>query len=188
VLRAFKRRGLLEEDAAADMLGWQASGGFSVDASVRVEGDDRAGLERLVRYCARGRSRWAGRRPSSLPTHGSSTGSPNPTYTAAPRSCSPPSSCWSGSRASSHPRACTATDTTGSSRRTPACWPPSWPSAGPAPPPLHRTQPRTPQRRPRPLPLRTGPALRAPPASAGLSCSRASTRCSRSSARPAAVR
>jgi hypothetical protein len=53
-LRAFKRRGLLEEDAAADMLGWQASGGFSVDASVRVEGDDRAGLGRLVRYCARG--------------------------------------------------------------------------------------------------------------------------------------
>jgi hypothetical protein len=24
-----------------------------VDASVRVEGDDRAGIERLVRYCAR---------------------------------------------------------------------------------------------------------------------------------------
>ena len=28
-------------------------GGFSVDASVRVEADDRAGLERLLRYCAR---------------------------------------------------------------------------------------------------------------------------------------
>ena len=54
VLRAFKRRGLLDEDAAADMLTWQASGGFSVDASVRVEGEDRAGVERLVRYCARG--------------------------------------------------------------------------------------------------------------------------------------
>ena len=54
VLRSFRRRGLLEEHAATDMLTWQASGGFSVDASVRVEGDDRAGVERLVRYCARG--------------------------------------------------------------------------------------------------------------------------------------
>jgi hypothetical protein len=36
------------------MLSWQASGGFNVDGSVRVEGEDRAGLERLVRYCARG--------------------------------------------------------------------------------------------------------------------------------------
>jgi hypothetical protein len=54
VLRAFRRRGLLEEDAAADMLTWQATGGFSVDGSVRVEGADRAGVERLVRYCARG--------------------------------------------------------------------------------------------------------------------------------------
>ena len=35
------------------MLTWQATGGFSVDASVRVEGDDRAGIERLVRYCSR---------------------------------------------------------------------------------------------------------------------------------------
>jgi hypothetical protein len=54
VLRGFWRRGLLEEDQATDMLTWQASGGFSVDASVRVEGDDRAGVEHLVRYCARG--------------------------------------------------------------------------------------------------------------------------------------
>jgi len=29
------------------------SGGFSVDASVRIEATDRAGLERLLRYCAR---------------------------------------------------------------------------------------------------------------------------------------
>jgi hypothetical protein len=28
-------------------------GGFSVDAAVRIEGADRAGLERLLRYCAR---------------------------------------------------------------------------------------------------------------------------------------
>jgi hypothetical protein len=54
VLRAFRKRGLLEEDAARDMLGWQASGGFSVDASVRIEGEDRIGIERLVRCCARG--------------------------------------------------------------------------------------------------------------------------------------
>jgi hypothetical protein len=54
VLRTLRRRGLLEEDQAADKLTWQASGGFSVDASVRVEGDDRTGVERLVRYCARG--------------------------------------------------------------------------------------------------------------------------------------
>ena len=35
------------------MLTWQGSGGFSVDASVRIEAEDRAGIERLVRYCAR---------------------------------------------------------------------------------------------------------------------------------------
>ena len=35
------------------MLTWQGSGGFSIDASVRIEGDDRAGVERLLRYCAR---------------------------------------------------------------------------------------------------------------------------------------
>ena len=36
------------------MRTWRGTGGFSVDASVRIEGEDRAGLERLVRYCARG--------------------------------------------------------------------------------------------------------------------------------------
>ena len=50
VLLAFRSRGLLADDAAADMLTWQGSGGFSVDASVRIERDDRTGLERLVRY------------------------------------------------------------------------------------------------------------------------------------------
>ena len=34
------------------MLGWD-NGGFSLDASVCIAGDDRAGLERLLRYCAR---------------------------------------------------------------------------------------------------------------------------------------
>ena len=35
------------------MAGWHHGGGFSLDASVRIEGPDRAGLERLLRYCAR---------------------------------------------------------------------------------------------------------------------------------------
>ena len=53
ILRCFRRRGLLDELDAASMLTWQGSGGFSVDASVRIEAEDRAGVERLVRYCAR---------------------------------------------------------------------------------------------------------------------------------------
>jgi hypothetical protein len=35
------------------MAEWGSGGGFSVDASVRVEAADRAGLERRLRYCAR---------------------------------------------------------------------------------------------------------------------------------------
>jgi hypothetical protein len=35
------------------MLTWQGTGGFSIDASVRIRGSDRAGHERLLRYCAR---------------------------------------------------------------------------------------------------------------------------------------
>jgi hypothetical protein len=53
VLRYFRRQGLLDELDAAGMLTWQGSGGFSVDASVRIEAEDRAGIARLVRYCAR---------------------------------------------------------------------------------------------------------------------------------------
>jgi len=34
------------------MLTWQGTGGFSLDASVRIHGSDRAGRERLIRYCA----------------------------------------------------------------------------------------------------------------------------------------
>lgn len=49
LLRAVERRGLLAWDEAAREHG----GGFSVDAGVRIEADDRAGLERLLRYCAR---------------------------------------------------------------------------------------------------------------------------------------
>jgi hypothetical protein len=53
VLRAFVQRGLLDQSDADEMGGWHHDGGFSVDASVRIEGTDRAGLERLLRYCAR---------------------------------------------------------------------------------------------------------------------------------------
>ena len=53
VLRHFQRHGLLEPHEAEDMLAWEHGGGFSLDASVRIEATDRAGLERLLRYCAR---------------------------------------------------------------------------------------------------------------------------------------
>ncbi len=53
VLRYFHTQGLLDEADADGMLTWQGSGGFSIDASVRIEGEDRAGVERLLRYCAR---------------------------------------------------------------------------------------------------------------------------------------
>ena len=45
--------GLLERHVTDDMLSWQASGAFSIDASVHIPAHDRAGLERLLRYCAR---------------------------------------------------------------------------------------------------------------------------------------
>ena len=35
------------------MGGWDHGGGFSLDAAVRIGGADRAGRERLLRYCAR---------------------------------------------------------------------------------------------------------------------------------------
>ncbi len=53
VLRYFRTRGLLDEADAHGMLDWRGSGGFSIDASVRILGDDRQGVERLIRYCAR---------------------------------------------------------------------------------------------------------------------------------------
>ncbi len=52
ILRAFVGRGLLESCDAKEMLAYQHSG-FSVDAGVLIEADDRAALERLLRYCAR---------------------------------------------------------------------------------------------------------------------------------------
>jgi hypothetical protein len=53
VLSVLARRGVLEREDAAAMGTWDHGGGFSVDASVRIEADDRLGLERLLRYCAR---------------------------------------------------------------------------------------------------------------------------------------
>ena len=53
LLRVFVRRGLLPGDDAQAMAQWPHGGGFSVDASVRIEAADRAGRERLLRYCAR---------------------------------------------------------------------------------------------------------------------------------------
>ncbi len=52
ILRAFVGRGLLEGFEANEMLGYKHSG-FSVDTSVCIAAHDRAGLERLLRYCAR---------------------------------------------------------------------------------------------------------------------------------------
>ena len=52
VLRAFVRGGLIDRDDATEMRAWAHHGGFSVDGSVRIEGADRTGLERLPRTCA----------------------------------------------------------------------------------------------------------------------------------------
>ena len=49
VLRWFVRRGWLAEEDREEMQRWSHSGGFSLDAAVRIEGGDSDGLERLVR-------------------------------------------------------------------------------------------------------------------------------------------
>jgi hypothetical protein len=53
VLRLFERRGVLSPEAAREMASWGHNSGFSLDASVQIDAKDRAGLERLLRYCAR---------------------------------------------------------------------------------------------------------------------------------------
>ena len=53
ILHAFVRRGLIGKSDRDEMMGWEHGGGFSLDASVCIGGRDRAGLERLLRYCAR---------------------------------------------------------------------------------------------------------------------------------------
>ena len=52
LLRALTRRGVLEPEDAETMANGEHGGGFSLDASVRIDGADRPGLERLLRYCA----------------------------------------------------------------------------------------------------------------------------------------
>ena len=67
VLRLFRKKGLLDSDVTSDMLEWE-NGGFSLNANVgahekmsgatflngkSIEAEDRDGLERLIRYCAR---------------------------------------------------------------------------------------------------------------------------------------
>jgi Putative transposase len=53
ILRLFVRRGLIDQADGDEMAAYKHDGGFSLDASIRIEGDDRPGLERLLRYCAR---------------------------------------------------------------------------------------------------------------------------------------
>ena len=53
VLELFERRGILNTETVAEMQGWGHRGGFSVHAGVRVAAPDRAGRERMLRYCAR---------------------------------------------------------------------------------------------------------------------------------------
>ena len=48
ILRAFVRRGLIDKGDRDEMLCWEHGGGFSLDASVRIEGTDRPRLERLL--------------------------------------------------------------------------------------------------------------------------------------------
>lgn len=53
ILRACVRRGLINKSDGDEMMGWEHGGVFSLDASVCIQDIDRAGLERLLRYCAR---------------------------------------------------------------------------------------------------------------------------------------
>lgn len=53
ILRYLVRHDLLDEWDASQMLTWQGHGGFSINGSVVAAADDRFGLERLLRYCAR---------------------------------------------------------------------------------------------------------------------------------------
>ena len=52
ILRAFAGRGLIERFEAREMLAYRRSG-FSVKAGVCIQAQERAGLERRLRYCAR---------------------------------------------------------------------------------------------------------------------------------------
>jgi len=117
VLRWFVPRGFLDSSTAAHMRTWRGTGGCfassmlsafdgSVDGSVRIEGADRAGLERLVRYCARGPPLWSGFTPPPVSRRSPRrrlarcTGSPSPMCTVARCFASLPSSSSTASPAS----------------------------------------------------------------------------------------
>jgi hypothetical protein len=53
VLRWFSTGGYLDKEDAKDMAEWANGGGFSLAALARIEGHNRAGMERLLRDCAR---------------------------------------------------------------------------------------------------------------------------------------
>ena len=52
VLKSFKRSGFEDHDVE-NMKTWNGGGGFSVNGTARIHENDREGLERLLRYCAR---------------------------------------------------------------------------------------------------------------------------------------
>lgn len=53
IVRLFVRRGLLDRAEGDALCTCEHGDGFSLDAGVRIEANDRQGLERLLRYCAR---------------------------------------------------------------------------------------------------------------------------------------
>ena len=126
------------------MLTWQGSGGFSVAASVRIEGEDRAGVERLVRYCAR--PPFALERLHALdsaPALASPESRllyrfPKPDVHDRTELLLTPLELLEALAKFVPPRACIVIATTGSRRRTPDCGPRSWPSAGPSSCPRRR--------------------------------------------------
>ena len=89
LLRVFARRGLLPSDDARAMGQWEHGGGFSVDGSVRIEAEDRAGRERRLRYCARPPSR---RHPAGSATTCVPSGPLPPKIDASPALSAPPNS------------------------------------------------------------------------------------------------
>lgn len=52
IVRLFVRRGRLDKAEGDALCACEHGGGFSLDAGVRIEANDRQGLERLLRYCA----------------------------------------------------------------------------------------------------------------------------------------
>jgi len=93
VLRTAVRHGALTAEVAADLARWGHGGGFSLHAAVRIEAEDRAGLERLLRYCAPVPPSPANDSPGTATISRSATPSQNPCRPARPSSRSPRSSC-----------------------------------------------------------------------------------------------